>query len=1030
MDRTSIDLTGKNFDPGNQAHVDTVLRKVEENHGPGWEIQDFADGVLTLVRRGLIHRVEGTGTTRTVSLGGIMRATDGEKAAQMLESDPKNAGWYLTGFQPHINRGILSKLTDAEVRCRSAVATALGVKPWDVQVSARKGGGFRLGLPPQYVPSKHDDKLAEVAEITVGELGWYFVGNSNALTGEIIPSTPPMFPASIPYPLDRMPHPQDGALRPIPIGERLADRGDEPNETLYLNFSAAPHAQLGGITGAGKLLPLDAKIPTPTGITTMGELSVGDEVLSRSGEPTRVIAVSATNPEPDLYEITLDDGQTIEADADHQWVVCSHTQRARKHQPKFLRAFARQAKLLRVATELRLRAAAADAHAEVTERELFESITDIEGLEWNYPASVRSALKFMDVPSRLVERSATVADSRDRITIHPVVYPERRALERLSERVEWIAGEARSLDPDERIMTTAEIIAETRVGGTRFAIRTSAGADLPNATLPVAPYTLGAWLGDGTARTGAITSMDEEVIASVLAEGYTVARTGHAHGRASTFHIDGLRAALGGLLPLAESNDGRKLDKRIPETYLRASLAQRMMLLRGIMDTDGTIDSRGRCGIDLTKGDLARDVLELIRSLGIKASMRTGAAQYMKAGVTHVTGTRYRISFTTTEAVFGLQRKSERLPRTTRQTQGWLYITAIRSVQSRPGRCIQVDSSDGTYLTAGFVPTHNSVTLNDIISGALAGGAELAIIDVPQKAVDFENWRPFVRNGGWGCESFEEGAVVLEELYREGERRASVLKRYKAKNVNELPADVRATMRDVVIIIDEVTGLFAPETVPRRLSGKDPLRVEAENRNYAKELIKTFVQKIAAEQRFVGFHLILSTQVASTDTGISTSLRTNLPHKMLLGAVATAGNRKLILANVSAAPEIPDRVKQDEDVAKGVGIAEFAGQPTVVFKSYYATEETLIEALRQRGIHPLPETQLDQTRPAHAAVHARFPDLAQQASDTREAATPQYGTGPRVYEPWELDPETGRPLQGFARANAARHQATETAKAG
>ncbi len=150
MDRTSIDLTGKNFDPpGNQAHVDTVLRKVEENHGPpGWEIQDFADGVLTLVRRGLDHRVEGTGTTRTVSLGGIMRATDGEKAAQMLESDPKNAGWYLTGFQPHINRGILSKLTDAEVRCRSAVATALGVKPWDVQVSARKGGGFRLGLPP------------------------------------------------------------------------------------------------------------------------------------------------------------------------------------------------------------------------------------------------------------------------------------------------------------------------------------------------------------------------------------------------------------------------------------------------------------------------------------------------------------------------------------------------------------------------------------------------------------------------------------------------------------------------------------------------------------------------------------------------------------------------------------------------------------------------------------------------------------------------------------------------------------------
>ncbi len=124
-------------------------------------------------------------------------------------------------------------------------------------------------------------------------------------------------------------------------------------------------------------------------------------------------------------------------------------------------------------------------------------------------------------------------------------------------------------------------------------------------------------------------------------------------------------------------------------------------------------------------------------------------------------------------------------------------------------------------------------------------------------------------------------------------------------------------------------------------------------------------------------------------------------------------------------------MKQDEDVAKGVGIAEFAGQPTVVFKSYYATEETLIEALRQRGIHPLPETQLDQTRPAHAAVHARFPpDLAQQASDTREAATPPVRDRAAGVRTWELDPETGRPLQGFARANAARHQATETAKAG
>src|SRR5690606_18852657 len=108
-----------------------------------------------------------------------------------------------------------------------------------------------------------------------------------------------------------------------------------------------------------------------------------------------------------------------------------------------------------------------------------------------------------------------------------------------------------------------------------------------------------------------------------------------------------------------------------------------------------------------------------------------------------------------------------------------------------------------------------SVTLNGLIASAVAGGAELAIADVPSKAVDFDSWRPFVRPGGWGCASFEENAVMLQTLYDEGQERAKVLPRYGAKNLTQLPADVQKTMKPVLVVVDEMTGLFAMQSVPK-----------------------------------------------------------------------------------------------------------------------------------------------------------------------------------------------------------------------
>ena len=323
-----------------------------------------------------------------------------------------------------------------------------------------------------------------------------------------------------------------------------------------------------------------------------------------------------------------------------------------------------------------------------------------------------------------------------------------------------------------------------------------------------------------------------------------------------------------------------------------------------------------------------------------------------------------------------------------------------------------------------------SVTLNSIVAGALAAGAELAVVDVPAKAVDYEKWRPFVRKGGWGCESFEENAVMLQELYNEGNRRAEILKRYGAKKLTELPADILATMPPVLVICDEVTGLFAPanEKPPRGLPSDHPLVIEAESKATASALIQSYIQKIAAEQRFVGFKLILATQVASTATGITTALRTNLGNKMLLGARATDGNRKLILADVTAAPEVPKHIQTAEGlIPKGVGVAELEAQRPAIFKSFYASEDDFIRELNRRGIDGLPPTQLDSTRPDPTKVRDAFPE-AFAAAESAALDEKKYGAGPQKLQDWQIDPTTGEKLDGRQAANRAKHLLTVQAK--
>jgi replicative DNA helicase len=71
----------------------------------------------------------------------------------------------------------------------------------------------------------------------------------------------------------------------------------------------------------GKALALDTVLPTPGGWTTMGAVRTGDHLIAADGTPTRVVAATGVMTGRPCYEVTFDDGTTVVADADHEWLT-------------------------------------------------------------------------------------------------------------------------------------------------------------------------------------------------------------------------------------------------------------------------------------------------------------------------------------------------------------------------------------------------------------------------------------------------------------------------------------------------------------------------------------------------------------------------------------------------------------------------------------------------------------------------------------------------------------------------------------
>ena len=221
--------------------------------------------------------------------------------------------------------------------------------------------------------------------------------------------------------------------------------------------------------------------------------------------------------------------------------------------------------------------------------------------------------------------------------------------------------------------------------------------------LNVDPYTLGVWLGDGRNNNPDISMAKEDcpVIADIMMRYPMAWWTEHKETGVMHYGIRGLRKQL---QTYGMCHSRKTTTKHIPEEYLTASKSQRLELLAGLLDTDGSLRAKEhRYVFSTTEPQLRDDFITLIHTFGWRTSVVEYAPCVSSSGI-HGKKWNYAIGFNPTEYIPCRLKRKQLNTFSKRQN---ITIESIERIDGYKGNCITVE--DGIYLAGKTLkPTHNS----------------------------------------------------------------------------------------------------------------------------------------------------------------------------------------------------------------------------------------------------------------------------------------------------------------------------------
>lgn len=257
----------------------------------------------------------------------------------------------------------------------------------------------------------------------------------------------------------------------------------------------------------------------------------------------------------------------------------------------------------------------------------------------------------------------------------------------------------------EQILTTEEIYniyqntskAKLQNGYNTPKIYVAKPLDIEEKDLPIHPYLLGLWLGDGTSSDGSITQ-------ELNAKSWEILKgLGYSIGDNKDYRDNGSETkTVYGLRPLLREL-GVLNNKHIPDIYLMASYNQRLALLRGLMDADGYYDTTHKRFMMRTHYKWQYEgMCKLVSSLGVKVvNNEVFVANGYKPSIA------YDIKFNT--HLFNPFLSRNQNVELKEDSRNYYNIRSINPCNMVPTQCIAVDSPSNTYLcTKHLLITHNT----------------------------------------------------------------------------------------------------------------------------------------------------------------------------------------------------------------------------------------------------------------------------------------------------------------------------------
>lgn len=262
--------------------------------------------------------------------------------------------------------------------------------------------------------------------------------------------------------------------------------------------------------------------------------------------------------------------------------------------------------------------------------------------------------------------------------------------------------------------------------------------DYPERDLPIDPYLLGLWLGDGSARSSKITNVDQEIILDTTAfqaaldylrdfadaqwlivREYKDKRTGVSTWNICRPQRGGSPADKGDSLQGKLRSIGVLGNKHIPGIYLHNSKKNRRLLLAGLIDSDGSRNEHGLYEITLKNEALARQIKFLCDSLGYRTSLTPKKAKAQ----TGPARTYYRLHFNGNVDALPVLIKRKK-PLAWKGNRDW----TMTGISVEPD-CVddyfgfELDG-DGLFLLEDGTVTHNTALATQIAAHVAARHAE------------------------------------------------------------------------------------------------------------------------------------------------------------------------------------------------------------------------------------------------------------------------------------------------------------------